>query len=76
MQAKNNLPIEIFCYSSHDYLVLGTDIPFMIPITLPDDTEIANCYEYLFCEYDKVNEIFEFIKEFFEISEHEETVSL
>lgn len=75
LQAKNNLPIEIFCYSSHDYLVLGTDIPFMLPITLPDETEIANCYEYLFCEHDKVNEIFEFIKGFFEISEHEETVS-
>ena len=75
LQSKNNLPIEIFCYSSHEYLVLGTDIPFMLAITITDDAEIANYYEELYCEYDKVNEIFEFIKEFFAISENEETVS-
>lgn len=75
LQSKNNLPIEIFCYSSHEYLVLGTDVPFMLAITITDDAEIANYYEELYCEYDKVNEIFEFIKGFFAISEDEDTVS-
>ena len=57
--SNKNIPLynaKAFCYSPHEYLVLGCDNTefhshnFLMNITLSDDSEMSNIYEEIFCD--------------------------
>ena len=67
--------LEIFCYSPHEYLVLGgsstylhygdsSKFPhnFLMNITLSQDAEMADFYEEVFCQAEDIEPIMEMLK--------------
>ena len=70
-----NKKIFIFCYSAHEYLILGNEIPFLMNITLNEDGEMANWFEEIYCNQGDIETIFKFIKPYFEISKKQESVA-
>lgn len=72
----------IFCYSPHEYLILGDfvlpsktrTINFLMNITLAEDGNMANYYEEIFCEAEDIQYIFENLKGYFVSSIKEEKV--
>jgi len=73
---------SIFCYSPHEYLILGDfvlpsqtrTINFLMNITLAEDGNMANYYEEIFCESEDIQYIFENLKGYFVSSIKEEKV--
>lgn len=73
---------SIFCYSPHEYLILGDfvlpsqtrTINFLMNITLAEDGNMANYYEEIFCESEDIRYIFENLKGYFVSSIKEEKV--
>ena len=67
--------LEIFCYSPHEYLVLGGSSTylhygdsrkfphnFLMNITLSQDAEMADFYEEVFCQAEDIEPIMEMLK--------------
>ena len=75
---------KIFCYSPHEYLVLGDYLKydpnnshhykFLMNITLSEESNMANYYEEIFCDPNDIEYIFNHLKDYFEGSIHEDKV--
>ena len=70
IDVKEKYGLNIFCYSQHEYVILGGDsekennIPnFMMNITLDDGSDMANYYEEIFCKETNIKEVFNIIKD-------------
>jgi hypothetical protein len=72
------LGVEVFCYSAHEFLVLGNKsnssylnkhpYNFLINITLSEDIDMANFYEEIYCKEEDIENIFNLLKDLFAIS--------
>ena len=76
---------KVFCYSPHEYLVLGDyykyevnseahHYTFLMNITLSEDGDMANYYEEIFCDPEDIKLIFDHLKNYFVGSTKEEKV--
>lgn len=81
IDVKQKYGLNIFCYSQHEYIILGGDntqdnrVPdFMMNITLDDGSDMANYYEEIFCKEANIKEVFNIVKDLVASSIKEEKV--
>ena len=81
IDVKQKYGLNIFCYSQHEYIILGGDntqdiqVPnFMMNITLDDGSDMANYYEEIFCQEINIKEVFNIVKDLVASSIKEEKV--
>lgn len=78
MKNRYNLGLTIFCYSSHEYIVLtdksiNKNTPnFLINITFADDSDINSLYKEIYCKEEDIEEVFNLLKPYIGIAEKEE----
>ena len=74
---QDELGVEVFCYSSHEFLVLGNKYSykdsdkhfnFLMNITMSEDSDMADFYEEIFCKEQDIEKIFNLLKDSFVIS--------
>lgn len=72
--SKVNDKIKVFCYSSHEYLILGDlgSSRFLINITCSEDVTIYEHYIDVYTDY--IEDTFEFIKKYFVKADNKEDV--
>ena len=74
LKFKVNDKIKVFCYSSHEYLILGDlgSSRFLINITCSEDVTIYEHYIDVYTDY--IEDTFEFIKKYFVKADNKEDV--
>ena len=74
---QDELGVEVFCYSPHEFLVLGNKYSyknsdkhanFLMNITMSEDSDMADFYEEIFCKEQDIEKIFNLIKDSFVVS--------
>lgn len=74
---QNELGVEVFCYSPHEFLVLGNKYShkdsdkhfnFLMNITMSEDSDMADFYEEIFCKEQDIEKIFNLLKDSFVVS--------
>ena len=74
---QDELGVEVFCYSPHEFLVLGNKYSykesnkhsnFLMNITMSEDSDMADLYEEIFCTEQDIEKIFNLLKDSFVIS--------
>ena len=78
MKHRNELGLAIFCYSSHEYMVLtdkniNKNTPnFLLNITFADEGDISSLYKEVYCKEEDIEAVFNLLKPYVGISEKEE----
>ena len=74
---QDELGVEVFCYSPHEFLVLGNKYSykdsdkhsnFLMNITMSEDSDMADFYEEIFCKEQDIEKIFNLLKDSFVVS--------